>query len=304
MSSYIEVAREDLSLFMGESGKTQNQVAKEMGISSSVISQFLKGAYTGDNENTAKSISQYLEIARERLSDAKETTFYEGLQNTKEVLLACKYAHRKNEIVLVRGDAGAGKTTALEHYMAHNTGVIFVTADSCTVSPTAILNLIAEEMGLKPINSKARIMKTLITNLAETSRLVIIDEADHLSFDALQAIRNLNDKCKIGIVLAGNNKLYNQMVTGPRGGEYDQIRTRIIKRAKVSNNYSPDEISAIFPNLDNKSLNYIVRLARKESLRAASKIYSLALDYTNAQKQSLSLKALEEIVKSQLGEAV
>jgi DNA transposition AAA+ family ATPase len=205
---------------------------------------------------------------------------------------------------LVRGDAGAGKTTALEYYTKNNTGVIFVTADSCTDSPTAVLNLIAEEIGLKAINSKSRIMKALISSLSGTNRLIIIDEADHLSMDALQAIRNLNDKAKVGIVLSGNNKLYIQMVAGSRGGEYDQIRTRIITRVKVSNNYSVEEIQAIFPDIDRDCAGLLLKLSSRESLRTAKEIYQIAVDRTIAAKRKLSEKLLQKTLNEMLGEAI
>lgn len=304
MTKNIERARLDLIQFMEDSQKPQKQIAKEMGLSNSVVSQFIKGIYPGDNDGISKSIEQYLSVAKERLKSIDADVFFEGLRNTKEVLLACAYAHKRNEIALIRGDAGAGKTTALEHYTKRNTGVIFVTADACTTSPTAVLNLIAEEMGQKPQNTRAKIMRILISALDDTSRLIIIDEADHLSLGALQAIRNLNDKAGVGVILSGNNKLYTQMITGPRGGEYDQIRTRIIKRTKVNNNYSPEEINAIFPGLDADALGCLLKLARKESLRAAKKIYVLALDYAKATGQSIGVKALQHMQKSQLGEVI
>jgi len=147
-------------------------------------------------------------------------------------------------------------------------------------------------------------MRTLISSLESTNRLIIIDEADHLSFEALQAIRNLNDRAKVGIVLSGNNRLYTQMVTGPRGGEYDQIRTRIIMRAKVSNDYTVEEINAIFPSLDDGSAKCMLKIARKESLRAAKKIHDLAHDYATATNQRLNAKTLQHILKNQIGEAI
>lgn len=70
-------------------------------------------------------------------------------------------------------------------------------------------------------------MKALVPYFSNTHRLIIIDEADHLTLNALQAIRNLNDEAGIGIVLAGNEKLYMQMLTGSKNYEFDQIRTRI-----------------------------------------------------------------------------
>ena len=94
---------------------------------------------------------------------------------------------------MVSGDASAGKTTALRYYADTNTGVIFITANACTTSATAVLGLICQQVGRQVPGRKAALMNTLVEQLAGTNRLIIIDEADHLSRDALQAVRNLND---------------------------------------------------------------------------------------------------------------
>lgn len=125
--------------FMEQSGKSQRQISRETGLSTSVISQFLNGCYTGDNEEVAKSINQYLTIGKERLNTVSRTPFYPDLCNTREVLFTCPYAHQHNDITLVSGDAGAGKTTALRYYAERNTGVVFITANACTTSATAVL---------------------------------------------------------------------------------------------------------------------------------------------------------------------
>ena len=109
------------------------------------------------------------------------------------------------------GDAGAGKTTALRYYAETNTGVIFITANACTTSATAVLSLICQQVGRQVPGRKAALMNTLVEQLVGTNRLIIIDEADHLSLDALQAVRNLNDLAGVGIVLSGNDKIYRQI---------------------------------------------------------------------------------------------
>jgi DNA transposition AAA+ family ATPase len=78
----LKQIRQDLSLFMEESQKSQKQVAKEMGVSTSIISQFLSGIYQGDNEGFAKSAEQYLKIAGQRLKNSHTNSFYECLRNT------------------------------------------------------------------------------------------------------------------------------------------------------------------------------------------------------------------------------
>lgn len=286
--------RTELKEFMELSGKSQRQISKETGLSTSVISQFLEGTYTGNNEKVEQTIKQYLTVSKERLNSVQTTVFFEGLYNTQNVLFACAYAHLHNDIALVSGDAGAGKTTALEHYTKNNTGVIMVTADSCTTSATAILKVIAEKVGKQTNYRRSELMQELINQLDGTNRLIIIDEADHLTLQALQAVRNLNDRAKVGIVLSGNDKIYRQMLTGQKGQEFDQIRTRISVRKRVVNDYTPEEILNIFPALDERSLAFILEIAMNESLRTAKKIYETALEYAGNMNVVLNVKHLKQ----------
>ena len=64
----LEKTRIALAEFMEQSHKSQQQISRETGLSTSVISQFLNGSYTGDNEKVAKTIDQYLMVGKERLN--------------------------------------------------------------------------------------------------------------------------------------------------------------------------------------------------------------------------------------------
>lgn len=299
----LEETRQMLADFMEQSQKSQRQISKETGLSTSVISQFLDGTYSGNNDKVAQAIEQYLMVGKGRLNGVQSSVFYEGLLNTQEVLFACTYAHMKNDITLVSGDAGAGKTTALEYYTQHNTGVIMVTADSCTASATAILTLIADSLGKRITGNRSALMRGLVAHLKDTNRLIIVDEADHLTLQALQAIRNLNDQAKVGIVLSGNDKIYRQMFTGQRGYEFDQIRTRIIVRKKVINNYTVEEMQNIFPQLNQDCLSVMIKIACGESLRTARKIYEIALEYCREKGEVVSAKILRDTQKQLFGGA-
>lgn len=300
----FEETRQALADFMGQSRKSQRQLSKETGLSTSVISQFLNGTYTGDNEEVAKTIGQYLAVGKERLNSVSDVQFVKELYNTQEVLFACNYAHRNNDITLVSGDAGAGKTTALKYYAEHNTGVIFVTANACITTATAILSLICRQIGRQVPTRRAALMNTLVEQLTGTNRLIIIDEADHLLLDALQAVRNLNDTAHCGIVLSGNDKIYRQMLSPRRGYEFEQIRTRIIVRKKVINEYTVEEMRAMFPSLNQECIGYMLKLACAESLRTAKKLYEVAKDVANAKKEKLSVKHLRDTQKQLLGEVM
>ena len=300
-----EETRNELSEFMKQSGKSQKQISKETGFSPAVINQYLKDVYKGDIEKVTETISRYLQIGRERMSTASGAEFYRELYNTKEVFFACRYAHRNNEMALVCGDAGAGKTTALNRYSMENTGVIFVTANACITSPTAILELIYREIGEKQIPSKrAALMNALVEKLTGTNRLIIIDEADHLTLNALQAVRNLNDKAGVGIVFSGNDKIYRQMLSPRRGYEFDQLRTRIPLIKKVVNDYSVIEMEKMFPSVNQDCISFLLKLADSESLRTADKLFSRAKELAKARAEPFLIKHLKTIQEQFLGKVI
>lgn len=280
--------KQSLLAFMEQTGKNQRQIATELGISAATVSQFLSGTYPGDSTGIAESIEKYLVIAKERLTRARGSVFYEGLQNFQIVMGAAKYAHKTCDIVLVRGDAGAGKTTALNHYVKVNTGVIFVTANSCLNTANAILGEIMLAIGKQPAGKKELLMKSLVKYLGGSSRLIIIDEADHLTAGALQSVRNLNDQAHVGIVLAGNNKLFDQMI-GCRGGQFDQLRTRIFLKPRVRNEYSIEEMQHMFPECDMSLIKILLDMANNFSLREADKLYRFGKE--NAVEQGIKLTA-------------
>ena len=293
----IEQARHELAEFMEQSGKTQAQIARETSLSTATVSQFLNGTYNGDNEKTAAALIKYLKVAQEQIRQTTTETFYRDLRNTVISMGAADYAHKKREIVLLSGAAGAGKTTALKHYVEETTGVIFITANSCMTSASAILGAITEKIGRTPKSKKQLLMKELVNALQGSNRLIIIDEADHLTFSALQALRNLNDEAGVGILLAGNDRIYNQMVCGVKSSEFDQLRTRIFARPKVFNEYTIDEIKGIFGIDDLDSVKLLLEVAQAQSLRTARKMYNAAVELARMKKQPLRAAHLNTIRK-------
>lgn len=291
---YQEAVKE-LSDFMKLSGKSQQQIAKETALSPSVISQFLKQSYKGNNEEVAKTVLRYLEMARLRMTGTEHVCFYEDMHNTKSVIFSCFHAHRHGYIALVCGDAGAGKTTALEFYANEHPGVIMVTANAYTSSAASVLQMIGRKAGRTLSGKKEAMMASLVDYFRNTGRLLIIDEADHLTLAALQAVRNLNDEAGIGIVLSGNTRIYTQMLQGSKCSELEQLRTRTTICNMVKNEYSMEEFSAIFPDIPEDCIPWMMKLATDKSLRTAIKTLELAYDYTD----KMSVKTLQ-MVRQQL----
>ena len=115
------------------------------------------------------------------------------------------------------------------------------------------------------------------------------------------AIRDLNDQAHVGIIPSGNDKIYKQMLTGQKGREFDQIRTRIIVRKRVENNYTVEEMQHIFPGEPESCLAFLIQMANLESLRTAIKLYEIALEYARISKEAVTLKMLKDTQKQLFG---
>ena len=170
----MEETRKQLAALMQQYSKTQKQISKETDLSTATISQFLDGSYKGDNEKVKSILDKYIEMTKDRGNNSPGVTFYKDLYNTKETLFICRYAHLNNDIALICGEAGAGKTTALNYYKDNNIGVVIVTADPCCSSSLGILK---------------RITKTL-------NRAVNIPGSNFYTLEAKTGVRQGNGKFK------------------------------------------------------------------------------------------------------------
>ena len=240
---------EMLKAHIAETGITQKQLAKKLDISDTVLSLYLANSYTGDNKKVTEKVKQYLHIGAVRKTLTPNPNYCESLFNTQRITECLQMAHASSEILLLYGPAGCGKTTALKHYAEHNNGVTYIEADATTGTPRAILLTLLESIGGQPIGSTTQVMKSILNTLKGTNRLIIIDEAQHLTERSFDTIRAINDKIGIGLVYSGNPSILKQMY-GRREQEFDQLYSRIGLHCELTNKYSLDDIRNIFSGLD------------------------------------------------------
>lgn len=138
--------------------------------------------------------------------------------------------------VVITGEVGAGKTTVVERLMAElsPTSYRVVTVATPSVGATGLLSLIAADFGVQRGADKA----DLILGLRDVWRadrgrgrraLVIVDEAQGLSFDALEELRMLSNLTERGnalvqTVLLGQPEFRRILASG----ELDQLRQRVL----------------------------------------------------------------------------
>jgi hypothetical protein len=240
---------------MSTQGVTRRFIADEAGYSASALSSWMKGTYGKGGEDRTFEIS--LRSALERILQKR---FFSGNRDARKfrrvntsvaesVFLAAKSCQHQGLMGLITGNGGRGKSTAAEMYAASHSGVTYVQT-SPFMTKKHLMSAIAE-----PLDVSAKSSYDLLVGICEKMRqsksLVIIDEAEHLSLDILDAVRQINDWSGAGILFIGQEPFYTMLAKARKSHEYLVDRFKL--RMRVSNLGLSDVkmlVSTELPDLD------------------------------------------------------
>ena len=92
--------REELRNYLKSSKKiTQTAVAKQIGYSGTVLSQFLSGTYTGNNEEFAEKARQFLLKAKDKAVLTHAPNIALNVCNTADILSKIGFVHLTGDIL-------------------------------------------------------------------------------------------------------------------------------------------------------------------------------------------------------------
>lgn len=256
-----------------ETGKTQTAIANELAISDAALSSFLKGTYKTPHTIIPK-VAELLKVTGKRKVAPKEPAFVETTV-AKRVMEAISYCHLQGKIAVVYGDAGVGKTQAVRAYLRENSLAIGITISPSYASITGVNELIADQLGIRERVAR-RIYAEIIGKLKDSGRVLIIDEAQHLTVRALNHLRCMSDESGVGIALIGNEEVYTKM-KGSGKADFAQLFSRIgMRREVLTTTTTQDDIRKIFAeaHLEEDALELLYRIARTAyGLRGAVNVF-------------------------------
>jgi DNA transposition AAA+ family ATPase len=117
-------------------------------------------------------------------------------------------------LAMITGPAGRGKSEAAKHY-ATQTDAIYIPPLNVR-SPAMVLREIAFELAkIRPTRSEA-CLGIIGEEMAKNRRLIIIDEADLLSMQILEMLRNLNERYACPIAMIGEDELKGRIASRRR----------------------------------------------------------------------------------------
>lgn len=265
-------------------GITQGQAAREIGISATTLTQLLNGTYGADPSNQLDKIVKWL-IALKNQAQVKgqlpPVPDFVLTATASRVIAALGYAQIAGDIAVIYGGAGLGKTSAIREYQRSYPNVFIATMSPAKASVAAAFEELCFSVGFRnPSMGAARQQRDIERRLSGTAGLLIIDEAQHLSVSALDAIRAIHDATGIGIALVGNEAVYTRLTGGSRNAAYlDRLFSRIGKKVKLAHPTSTDveALAGVFNVVEKESLNLLSQIgSRAGALRSVVKILRLA----------------------------
>lgn len=294
----VESARTLLRQALASKSNSQTVLARQLGISTAALSQFAAGKYAGDNQAIADRIHYGFTKIREQTAAPKDPAYVQT-SLTEAVTTVLVYAHSHRTMGLIHGDAGVGKSMAVEQYAREHPDVVVVTADPSLRTSKAMIDELLEAMGRRESGTLRSKMKMLVNLLTGTGRLIIVDEAQHLALATKETLRALHDKAGVGIVFCGNQELYEKLRGGSESA-YAQFFSRLGIRRCLHAPIPTEDVRRIFaPLVLERECLELLQLAANsgKGIRGAVKIYRLAATLAQQQGSDLSPDLLRQAAR-------
>jgi len=296
---YDEALHERFLLWMDNSGNSANTIARMINRSAALISQYINKKYPGNIKEVEKDIASLLR----RHEDLEFTTQRDVFCNTgpaKLIWEVLQFCDEQQDMGISIGPAGIGKTQTCNEYKRRNRSTVFITADIATRSVGTVLSLLSKKVGGTPrVSTNSKLLHAVIDKLKNSRRLILIDEAHFLTWEAFEVVRKIHDCAQVGVAYVGMERLYDQM----RGGDnramlFDQIHSRIaIKRDDLKVKKADVKLVAgsVCPGLDKPSINFLFSKAQgKGKLRTVAKLLKVATKMHKEFGEPMNLSLLEQ----------
>jgi len=306
-SGYNEDLHREFVAFKNSSGISIQKIGLKIKKSPATISQYISKKYPGDVKGLESLIETFLR-RESGIEEVKVST--RAFQNTSISTLiweTLQFADFLKKMGVVLAPSGSGKTVTCLEYKAKNPSTILITADPTNRTPAQILRLMLKDVGLSKASSIGQMLYEICDRLKGTNRLVIVDEAHFLVWESFEILRKIFDHSGVGVVLCGQERLYEQMKgQAQRAYLYDQIFSRIaIKRDKfkIQKKDSNAIATAVCPGLPADCLDFLYAKAQgKGRYRYMINVLDVAMMMREQYERTIDIKCLTESERFLLGE--
>ncbi len=203
-----QTAIENIRRWCSEWKVDYTNLARRSGLSYRVVSEVLRGKYQGDTEGALQKMEAAVSAAVSR-EDAPSA----GVQGfvltavAREIFAIVRTTNKLGRIGVLYEESGAGKSIALRVVMRKEfPNGLLIEANEGTASPVNFLRAMVRQIfkrSREQFRSRAEVFSFVTGCLVGSRRLIAVDEAENLTIDTLNVIRQVHDAAGVPIVLAG-----------------------------------------------------------------------------------------------------
>jgi DNA transposition AAA+ family ATPase len=292
---YSEV-RAELEQYLIRTGLTCVDFARRINYSKQAVYNFGQGRYPGNNAHICAAIRDF--IAQHPIAAATATTgkLYETA-NVRTLRTAFYGCLDNQHAGVVYGGPGSQKTFALKHLIAelnridlakngHGRRAYYVYSRQ-GIRPSDLLKRVAEACGSSPIGNTDRIIRNIRFDFGKRNILLVFDEAQHLTVDCLETVRELLDELNCGLLFAGSHDLIR---TFQRSIELEQWNSRVrtaVELPGITDEEADKIVHEELPAVNAKQLATLLKESRVPDVRKGN-------EYISARRLFFTVGAIRE----------
>lgn len=287
---------------------SQSKAAQVMGVNEGFLSLFRTNKHYKGNIATQESKLEEFFRLQADVEIAEQKAYVQAIDYvptsiSEDVYQLIKYCQIQRGMVVIHGDAGVGKTKGAEKYVNENpANTIYIQATPSSGTLNSMLKLIARALKIPETRSKLDLISEIRRKVEGTSKIIIIDEAQHLKLAALEEIRTLADPNAItgdkgiGIVLIGNTEVYDRML-GKGQARFAQLFSRVRMNRKYDTiKVTQEDICKLFPRLASarREIEFLLGISHsKWGIRGAVNVYNNAVNNESVDYEGLMSMAVD-----------
>ncbi|MDY0320915.1 MAG: AAA family ATPase [Arcobacteraceae bacterium] len=221
--------REEIRSFIESNGISQNRFAKTIGVNAAYLTGYMKEGESYKYAEKVKAPAQnYIANYIEKNSKKKDRDLeFVMTRDVKSIFAVIEWAVMDEDMAVISGHAGMGKSRAVREFTKNHPECLLIEA---TISTTArdLFKRIAELLGTNYKGSLDLTVRECASILQKSEKFIIIDEAEHLPYRALELLRRMYDFSRSPLVLVGTQKLIKNLTGGASShNEYEQLSSRV-----------------------------------------------------------------------------
>lgn len=220
--------RDSVRMAIREEGLSLGVIAEQTGTSTQILRAYLESKYQGDSLALTRKLEAWVRETEERQRAPAPQAFVHT-SHSKRIYAALRLVHEQGGIGAIYGDPGTGKTVAFLAYREECPAAVLLTGSPAVRTPRAVLLRLLRALRRGTVGRISALASAAEYHLARSNRLLIVDEAQHLTNEAIDLLRCLVDATGVRLVFGGNSTLWDRFHA--KGGiSFEQLTSRVTVR--------------------------------------------------------------------------